>query len=102
MQQDMRQDMQADTLPRRPAVRPQPAASATSDAMPDGPSGGGLVARAMGWVRRHKRIVQALALLLIATFVALAINKSWSALMDYHWDVQWGLLALGFVFFIAQ
>jgi uncharacterized membrane protein YbhN (UPF0104 family) len=94
--------MQEDTLPRRPAVRPEPAASATPGASSGGLSGGGLVARAMGWVRRHKRIVQAAALLLIAIFVALAINKSWSALKDYHWDVQWGLLALGFVFFIAQ
>ncbi len=61
-----------------------------------------LVARAIAFVRGHKRLVQAVALLLIAVFVALAINKSWNALRDYQWDVQWGLLGLGFVFFVSQ
>ena len=63
---------------------------------------GSLVARLMGLARRNKRVVQALALALIAVFVAVAIYKSWSALRDYHWQVQWGLLALGFLFLIAQ
>jgi glycosyltransferase 2 family protein len=60
------------------------------------------VVRAIAFVRGHKRLVQAVALLVIALFVALAINKSWNALRDYQWDVQWGLLGLGFVFFVAQ
>lgn len=98
--QDTRDQQDAtgeDTLPRRPASHPEGVA-------PDSASSarGGFVVRTLGWTRRHKRLVQALALLIIALFVALAINKSWSALKDYHWDVQWGLLALGFAFFIAQ
>jgi uncharacterized membrane protein YbhN (UPF0104 family) len=60
------------------------------------------VARVITFVRGHKRLVQAVALLVIALFVALAINKSWNALRDYQWDVQWGLLGLGFAFFVAQ
>lgn len=58
--------------------------------------------RLVGWARRHKRITQALALALIAVFVLIAIYKSWSALRDYHWQVQWGLLALGFLFLVGQ
>ena len=61
-----------------------------------------LVARVIAFVRGHRRLVQAVALLVIALFVALAVNKSWNALRDYQWDVQWGLLGLGFVFFVAQ
>ncbi len=61
-----------------------------------------VVARLMGLARRNKRIVQALALTLIAIFVAIAIYKSWNALRDYHWQVQWGLLALGFLFLVGQ
>lgn len=53
-------------------------------------------------MRRNKRITQALAMGLIAVFVVAAIYKSWNALRDYQWQVQWGLLALGFVFFVAQ
>jgi hypothetical protein len=56
----------------------------------------------VGLARRHKRVVQALALLIIAVFVAIAIYKSWNALRDYQWEVQWGLLALGFLFLVAQ
>jgi uncharacterized membrane protein YbhN (UPF0104 family) len=58
--------------------------------------------RVVGWARRHKRITQALALTLIAVFVVIALYKSWSALRDYHWHVQWGLLALGFLFLVGQ
>ncbi len=60
------------------------------------------IGRLIAFVRRHKRMTQALALLVIAVFVALAINKSWSALRDYQWDVQWGLLGLGFLFLVGQ
>lgn len=58
--------------------------------------------RLIGLARRHKRITQAVAMALIAAFVILAINKSWSALRDYHWQAQWGLLALGFLFLVGQ
>ncbi len=60
------------------------------------------VASVIAFVRGHRRIVQALALTLIAAFVALAINKSWNALRDYQWKLQWGLLAVGFLFLVAQ
>src|SRR6185437_1554949 len=60
------------------------------------------VAYVITFVRGHRRLVQAVALVVIALFVALAVNKSWNALRDYQWDVQWGLLGLGFVFFVAQ
>ena len=60
------------------------------------------LARVVALVRRNKRVAQALALLVIAAFVALAINKSWNSLRDYQWNLQWGLLALGFVFLVAQ
>ncbi|HZC08163.1 MAG TPA: hypothetical protein VE338_21180, partial [Ktedonobacterales bacterium] len=63
---------------------------------------GSIIARAIGYVRGHKRVVQAVALVVIALFVALAVNKSWGALRDYQWDVQWGLLGLGFFFLVAQ
>ena len=59
-------------------------------------------ARAIGLARRNKRIAQVLALTLIAAFVGLAIYKSWNSLKDYQWEVQWGLLALGFVFLVTQ
>ncbi len=72
-------------------MRPAPSASRVS-----------LIARIMELARRNKRAVQALALLVIAAFVALAVNKSWGALRDYHWEVQWGLLVLAFLFFVAQ
>ncbi len=61
-----------------------------------------VAARLVSLVRRNKRIAQALALTLIAVFVAVAIYKSWSALRDYQWQVQWGLLVVGFLFFVAQ
>lgn len=61
-----------------------------------------VVSRLIGLLRRNKRIAQALALALIAIFVTIAIYKSWSALRDYHWQVQWGLLALGFLFLVGQ
>ena len=90
------QEALKDTLPRQRALPSSPAAAEAAA------TSSGLLARAMGWARRNKRIVQAVALLVIAAFVALAINKSWSALKDYHWDVQWGLLGLGFLFLVAQ
>ncbi len=41
-------------------------------------------------------------MLLIAVFVVAALYKSWHTLQDYHWQVQWGLLALGFLFLVGQ
>lgn len=63
---------------------------------------GSALARVMGFARRRKSVIQAFALLVIAAFVAAAIYKSWSALKDYHWDLQWGLLVAGFAFLVAQ
>lgn len=60
------------------------------------------VLRLIGLARRHKRVTQALALTLIAAFVLIAMYKSWSALRDYHWQVRWELLALGFLFLVGQ
>ncbi|HEY7974747.1 MAG TPA: lysylphosphatidylglycerol synthase domain-containing protein, partial [Ktedonobacterales bacterium] len=84
----------------RPERRPDTTAPTPPQAAPAARVS--LSARVIAWVRGNRRVVQVLALLVIALFVALAVNKSWNALRDYQWDVQWGLLALGFVFFVAQ
>lgn len=80
------------TLKRR-AVRPD----ATST-----PASSSLVGRVLGLVRRHKNIVQALVMLVIAVFVAIAVWKSWSNLQGYQWNIQWGLLVVGFALLITQ
>lgn len=61
-----------------------------------------LVGRLAGLARRHKRLIQAGALALIAIFVVAALYQSWHSLSAYHWQVQWGLLLLGFLFLVAQ
>jgi uncharacterized membrane protein YbhN (UPF0104 family) len=53
-------------------------------------------------LKRHKRLIQAGVVGLIAVFLALAIAKSWSALAHYQWQAHWGLLALAFLLFSAQ
>jgi glycosyltransferase 2 family protein len=60
------------------------------------------VGRLLALVRRNKRAVQAVAMLVIAVFVAIAIWKSWSNLQGYRWDIQWGLLVSGFLLLVAQ
>ncbi|HEX8983184.1 MAG TPA: lysylphosphatidylglycerol synthase domain-containing protein [Ktedonobacterales bacterium] len=60
------------------------------------------VGRLAGLARRHKRLIQVAAMLLIAVFVVAALYKSWNTLRDYHWQVQWGLLILGFLFLVGQ
>jgi glycosyltransferase 2 family protein len=83
-----------DTLKRprvRPSPTPQPPAAAPS-----------AIGRVIGFVRAHKRAVQAVAMLLIAVFVGLAIWKSWRNLEGYQWNIQWGLLAAGFLFLVVQ
>ena len=56
----------------------------------------------MGFFKRHKRLVQAIVLVLIVGFVAAAVWKSWSGLRNYHWHVQWGLLVAAFALLVAQ
>ena len=61
-----------------------------------------LVARAMGAFRRHKRVVQAVVLLLIAVFLGTALAKSWGYLQGYSWHVNWGLFVLAFTLLVGQ
>lgn len=62
----------------------------------------GVVPRAMGFFKRHKRLVQAGVLALIVIFVGAAVWKSWSQLAHYRWQVQWGLLVAAFALLVAQ
>jgi uncharacterized membrane protein YbhN (UPF0104 family) len=62
----------------------------------------GVVSRALGFFKRHKRLVQAGVLALIVIFVGAAVWKSWSQLAHYHWQVQWGLLVAAFALLVAQ
>jgi uncharacterized membrane protein YbhN (UPF0104 family) len=53
-------------------------------------------------LKRHKRLIQAGVVGLIAVFLALAVAKSWSALAHYQWQAHWGLLVLALLLFSAQ
>lgn len=80
---------------KRPRVRPNPAPET-----PAAPTS--IIGRLLGLVRRNKRAVQAVAMAVIALFVGIAIWKSWSNLQGYQWNIQWGMLAAGFLFLVAQ
>ena len=58
--------------------------------------------RVMGLLNRYKRVVQLVVFALIAVFLVAAVQKSWTQLSDYHWDVQWGLLVVAFALFALQ
>ena len=64
--------------------------------------GRGFVARAMGAFKRHKRLVQAVVLLLIAVFLGTALARSWRYLQGYSWHVNWGLFVLAFALLVGQ
>ncbi|HEX9036416.1 MAG TPA: lysylphosphatidylglycerol synthase transmembrane domain-containing protein [Ktedonobacterales bacterium] len=85
-------DSLEDTL-KRPSARP--------DSAPGGAPASAF-SRLMALFRRNKRAVQAVAVLVIAVFVAIAIWKSWSNLQGYQWNIQWGLLVTGFLLLVAQ
>ncbi len=51
---------------------------------------------------RYKRIIQGGVLALVLIFLGAAIWKSWSDLGHYSWDVNWGLLVIGFALLVAQ
>ncbi len=57
---------------------------------------------AMGFFKRHKRVVQVVVLALIAIFLGSSVWKSWSHLSDAEWHVEWGLLVAGFLLLVAQ
>lgn len=69
---------------------------------PPQPRLSGIVQRAAGWFRAHKRLVQLVMVALILIFVALGVRSSWSRLSQYQWHVQWGLLAGALALFITQ
>jgi uncharacterized membrane protein YbhN (UPF0104 family) len=97
-------DAMAETVKRR-AAAPPPAApppAAPPPAAPPPAASTSIVSRALALVKRHKRIVQALAMLVIAVFVGVAIWRSWSNLAGYQWRIQWGLLVAGFALLVAQ
>lgn len=75
--------------------------STTTPPQPPGASSS-IIGRLIGLVRRNKRAVQIVAMLVIATFVGLAVWKSWSNLRGYQWNIQWGLLFVGFLLLVAQ
>lgn len=56
----------------------------------------------MGLLRRYKRVVQLVVFALIAVFLVAAVQKSWTQLSDYHWEIQWELLVAAFVLFALQ
>lgn len=62
----------------------------------------GAVARAMGVFRRHKRLVQAVVMLLIAVFLGAALARSWRYLQGYSWHVNWGVFVLAFALLVGQ
>ncbi|HEX5157940.1 MAG TPA: lysylphosphatidylglycerol synthase transmembrane domain-containing protein [Ktedonobacterales bacterium] len=61
-----------------------------------------IVQQAFGWLRAHKRVVQFVVVALIAVFLALGIRTSWTKLSQYQWHVQWELLAVALLVFVAQ
>jgi len=56
----------------------------------------------MSFAKRNKRLLQIALVTLIALFVVLSLMSSWSKLASYDWRLNWGLLALAFVFFAGQ
>lgn len=60
------------------------------------------IARLAGPLKRHKRIVQAAVLVLIAAFLGASVARGWAQLTTYHWQVRWGLLAAAFALLVAQ
>lgn len=60
------------------------------------------VQRAVGWLRAHKRLVQFVVVALILVFLALGVHSSWTNLSKYQWHVQWELLVVALMLFVAQ
>lgn len=78
---------------------PPPTAPA---APPPGGAPRALARRAAGVLTRHKRLVRALVLALVALFLVAAVRTSWARLGQYHWHLQWGYLVAAFLLFTAQ
>lgn len=60
------------------------------------------LARAAGWLRARKRLVQLVVVALILIFLALGVRSSWAKLSQFQWQAQWGLLLAALAFFVAQ
>jgi glycosyltransferase 2 family protein len=90
------------TTPQPVSERDDPGAS-TKPAAADPGQPGGALRSAIRQVTQRKRLVRVAALLLIALFVALAVQRSWSGLpAGYVWRVSWPLLIAGYLLLVAQ
>jgi glycosyltransferase 2 family protein len=69
---------------------------------PTSHSTAGVIARALGWLRAHRRLVQVVVVALILLFLGLGVRSSWTRLTHFQWHVQWGLLVAALALFIAQ
>jgi uncharacterized membrane protein YbhN (UPF0104 family) len=61
-----------------------------------------LLQSARAFAKRNKRLLQIALVTLITLFVVLSLMSSWSKLATYDWRLNWGLLALAFLFFAGQ
>ncbi len=84
------------------SVTGKPDTSYTSATTPEDAPRRGVVARALGSVKRHKRIVQIVVLVLIAGFLGSGVWRSGNELRGYSWHIQWGLLLAAFALFALQ
>lgn len=82
-------------------MRPSPVDRYAEPVVPT-PQGGSTMSRAIRLFKRYKRLVQILALALIAFGLGSIVWKSWSRLSTYSWHVQWALLLAAFALFVAQ
>ena len=60
------------------------------------------IKRMAGWLRAHKRVVQAVVVALILIFLAIGVRSSWTKLTQFQWHVQWGLLIAALALFVTQ
>jgi uncharacterized membrane protein YbhN (UPF0104 family) len=56
----------------------------------------------VAFARQNTRALRICLVALIALFVTLSLMSSWSKLASYDWRLNWGLLALAFLFFAGQ
>ena len=84
------------------SLEPPQAERGPGAATSPGPARKGALARAAGLLKRHKRLVQAVVLALIAYGIGKLFVTSWSQVQRGSLHVEWGLLIAGFALLVAQ
>jgi uncharacterized membrane protein YbhN (UPF0104 family) len=73
-----------------------------SDAISGASRPAGFAGSALRAFKRHKRIVQAVVLILVTVFLATSVVKSWNTLTHYSWQVRWPYLVVAFGLLVVQ